>query len=248
MLLLLLSTHSAASDSLRPHGLQLARLPCPLPSPGVCSDSCPLSQWCHPNISSPAASFSSCLQYFPASGSFPMSWLFTSGGQSSGASASTSVLPMDPIFLFGCYCLSQRSSVDSQSYPGPEPMSEWLPVLGIHQAETFLWDPLWAWVGFSLLPDILPGQTGVSPDHLEAGSPHSSCWSQPKKDTETTPCRHGYHAMKPHRDSPLNSHGNSFLLSPVALKSLGVLPPTLCLTNLITSEMSLSWFASSAVT
>ena len=115
---------------------------------------------------------------------------------------------------------------------------EWLPVLGIHQAETFLWDPLWAWVGFSLLPDILPGQTGVSPDHSEAGTPHSSCWSQSKKDTETRPCHHGYHAMKPHGDSLLNSHGNSFLLSPVALKSLGVLLPTLCLTNLITSEMS----------
>ena len=94
----------------------------------------------------------------------------------------------------------------------------------------------------------LPGQTGVSPDYSEAGSPHSSCWSQSKKDTETRPCCHGYHAMKPHGDSPLNSHGNSFLLSPVALKSLGVLLPVLCLTNLITSEMSLSWFASSALT
>ena len=108
-----------------PHGLQHARLPCPSLSPGVCSDSCPLSQWCHSNIPSLAASFSFCLQYFPALGSFPMSWLFASGGQSSGASASTSVLPVDPIFLFWCYCLSQRSSVDSQCYPAPEPMRLW---------------------------------------------------------------------------------------------------------------------------
>ena len=69
------------------------RLPCPLPSPGACSNSCPLSQWCHSTISSSVIPFS-CLQSFPALGSFPLSWLFTSGGQSIGASASTSVLPM----------------------------------------------------------------------------------------------------------------------------------------------------------
>ena len=80
------------SDSLWSHGLQHARLPCPSLSPGVCSDSCPLSRWCHPTISSSVTAFS-CPQSFPASGSFPMSWLFTSGGQSIGASAS--VLPMD---------------------------------------------------------------------------------------------------------------------------------------------------------
>ena len=70
------------SDSLQPHGLQHARLPCPSQSPGVCSNSCPLNQWCHPTISSSAAPFSSCPQSFPASGSFPVSQLFTSGGQS----------------------------------------------------------------------------------------------------------------------------------------------------------------------
>ena len=76
------------SDSLQLQGLQHARLPCYSRFPGVCSKSCPLSRWCHPTISSSAACFSSCPQSFPASGSFPMSWLFTSGDQSIGASAS----------------------------------------------------------------------------------------------------------------------------------------------------------------
>ena len=78
------------SNSLQPHGLQHARLPCPSPSPGVYSDSCPLSQWCHPTISSSVIPISSCLQSFPASGSFPMSQLFASGGQSAAVSASAS--------------------------------------------------------------------------------------------------------------------------------------------------------------
>ena len=82
------------SDSFRPHESQHARPPCPSPTPGVHSDSRPLSQWCHPAISSSVVPFFSCLQSFPASGSFPMSQLFSSGGQSIGASASTSVLPM----------------------------------------------------------------------------------------------------------------------------------------------------------
>ena len=86
------SSHSVVSDSVWPHGLQQARLPCPSPSPRACSYSCPLSQWCHPTISSSGVPFSSCLQSFPASGSFPMSLLFTSGGQCIGASASASVL------------------------------------------------------------------------------------------------------------------------------------------------------------
>ena len=83
------------SDCLPPHGLQHARLCCPSPSPRVCSNSCLLSRWCHPTISSSVAPFSSCLQSFPASGSFPVSQLFASGGQSIGASASASVLPMN---------------------------------------------------------------------------------------------------------------------------------------------------------
>ena len=77
------------------HGLQHGRPPCPSPTPGVYSNSCPLSQWCHPTISSSVVPFSSCLQSFPASGSFQMSQLFASGGQSIGVSASASVLPMN---------------------------------------------------------------------------------------------------------------------------------------------------------
>ena len=80
---------------LRPHGLQQVRLLCPSLSPRVCSNSCPLSQWCYLTISSSVVPFSFCLQPFPASGSFPMSRLFTSGNQSIGASASASVLPMN---------------------------------------------------------------------------------------------------------------------------------------------------------
>ena len=78
-----------------PHGLQHARLSCPSPSPGVCSDSCPLSLWCYIPLSSSAASFSFCLQSFPASWSFPVNCFFASGGRSIGASASASVLPMN---------------------------------------------------------------------------------------------------------------------------------------------------------
>ena len=76
-------------------GLQHARLPCPSPTPGVYSNLCPLSRWCHPTISSSVVPFSSCLQSFPASGSFQVSHFFTSGGQSIGASVSTSFLPMN---------------------------------------------------------------------------------------------------------------------------------------------------------
>ena len=83
------------SDSLRPHEPQHARPPCPSPTPGVYSDSCPLSQWCHPTISSSVVPFSSCLQSFPASGSFQTSQFFTSGGQIIGVSTSASVLPVN---------------------------------------------------------------------------------------------------------------------------------------------------------
>ena len=86
---------SVMSNSLRPHESQHARPPCPSPSPGVYSHSCPLSWWCHPAISSSVIPFSSCPQSLPASGSFPMSQLFASGGQSIGVSASVSVLPMN---------------------------------------------------------------------------------------------------------------------------------------------------------
>ena len=95
---MLLFSCSVMSNSLWPHGLQHARLPCPSPSPGVCSNLCPLSQWLHPTISSSAVAFSFCHLSFPASGSFTMSWHFASGGQSIGASAS--VLPMNILCWF----------------------------------------------------------------------------------------------------------------------------------------------------
>ena len=86
---------SVMASSLWPHESQHARPPCPSPTPGVHPNPCPLSQWCRPTISSSVVPFSSCPQSFPASGSFPMSQLFTSGVQSIGVSASTSVLPMN---------------------------------------------------------------------------------------------------------------------------------------------------------
>jgi len=88
-------SHSVMSDSLRPHESQHARPPCPSPMPGIYSNSCPLSQWCHPAISSSAVPFSSCPQSFPASESFPMSQLFAWSGQSTGVSALASDLPMN---------------------------------------------------------------------------------------------------------------------------------------------------------
>jgi len=91
----LLFSCSVMSDSLQPQGLQHVRLLCPSPSPRACSNSCPLMRWCHPVISSSVVHFSSCLQSSPASGSFPMSQLFASGGQSSGDSDSAAVPPMN---------------------------------------------------------------------------------------------------------------------------------------------------------
>jgi len=88
-------SHSVVSNSLWPHEPQHARPPCPLPTPGIYPNPCPLSRWCHPTISSSVVPFPSCPQSFPASGSFQMSQLFSSGGQSIGVSASTSVLPMN---------------------------------------------------------------------------------------------------------------------------------------------------------
>ena len=109
----LLFSHSVVSDSLQPHGLQHTRLPCPSLSPGVCSNSCPLGWWCHPTISSSVTPFFFCPQSFPASGSFPMSQLFTSDGQSTGASASASVLSMNiqglfPLGLTGLIALQSK--------------------------------------------------------------------------------------------------------------------------------------------
>ena len=108
-------SHSVLSDSLRPHESQHTRPPCPSPTPGVYSNSCPSSRWCHLTISSSVVPFSSCPQSLPASGSFPMSQLFTSDGQSIGVSASASVLSMNtqnlsPLgWLVGSPCSTRES-------------------------------------------------------------------------------------------------------------------------------------------
>ena len=109
----------------RSHGLQHARPPCPSPTPGACSNSCPLSQWCHPTISSSVIPFSTCLQSFPGSGSFPMNQFFTSGGQSIGVLASWmneySILPMNIQDRFPLLVWLPCWSRDSQeSSPTPQ--------------------------------------------------------------------------------------------------------------------------------
>ena len=114
---------AVASNSLRPHELQHARLPCPPLSPNVCSNSCPLSQWCSLTRSSSGSHFSFCLQSFQASGSFPMSYLFMPSGQSTGASASASVLPMNiqgwfPLGLTGL--ISLQSKGHSRPFSAPQ--------------------------------------------------------------------------------------------------------------------------------
>ena len=101
------------SESLQPHGLQHTRFPCLSPSPRACSNSCPLSQWCHPTVSSSVIPFSSCLLSFPASGSFPVSQLFPSGVESIETSASVSVLQMNiqgwfPLGLTGLISLLSK--------------------------------------------------------------------------------------------------------------------------------------------
>ena len=115
-------SHSVVSDSLWPHRLQHTRLPCSSPTPGVYPNSCPLSRWCHPTISSSVIPFSSCPQSFPASGSFPMSQFFTSSGQSIGVSVSTSVLSMNiqdwfPLGWTGWSPCSPRDSQESSPTP-----------------------------------------------------------------------------------------------------------------------------------
>ena len=112
-------SYSVMSDSLQPHGLQHARLPCPSPTPGACSNSCPSCRWCHPTFSSSVIPFSP-LQSFPATGSFPVSQFFTSGGQRIRVSALASVLPVN-IQDFRIDWLHLCSPRDSQEYsPTPQ--------------------------------------------------------------------------------------------------------------------------------
>ena len=131
-------SHSVMFNSLRPHESQHARPPCPSPTPGVHSDSCPLSWWCHPTISFSVIPFSSYLQSFPASGSFPMNQFFASGGQSIGASASASVLPMNiqdwfTLELTGLITCSPRDS------PEPSPIPQFKSINSL--ALSFLYGP-----------------------------------------------------------------------------------------------------------
>ena len=119
------------SNSLWPHGLQHARPPCPSRTPGVYSNSCPLSQWYHPTIPTSVAPFS-CLQSFPASESFQISQFFTSGGQSIGVSASASVLPMNIRDWFPLGGL-----VGSPCSPGDSQESSPTPRASIHRCSTF---------------------------------------------------------------------------------------------------------------
>ena len=178
------------SDSLWPQGLQHARLSCPSLSPGVCSNSWPSSWWCHPTISSSVVPFSSCPQSFflsskdPASGSFPMSKIFTSGGQSTGATASVSVLPMNiqdwfPLGWTGLIYiyLSSRSSpwnigvsvqvLKAESVIGAACWCEtWLGV-GLRKPASLLWAPGIGfcrdfWAACSRLPSLVPGLQHLS--------------------------------------------------------------------------------------
>ena len=129
-------SRSVVSVSLRPCGLQHSRLPCPSPTPGAYSNSCPSCQWCHPTISYSVIPFSSCLQSFPASGSFPVSQFFTSSGQSIGVSASPSVLPMNiqdwfPLGWTGWISLQSKglsgvfnTTVQKHQFFGAQPSSQ----------------------------------------------------------------------------------------------------------------------------
>ena len=132
-LIMLLFSCSVVSDSLWPHGLQHTRLPCLPLSPSVCSNSCPLSRWCYPTVRFFVLPFPSCLQSFSASGSFPMSRLFASGGQSIAASASASVFPMNiqrwfPLWLTSFISRSKgllriflSTTIQKHQFFGPQP-------------------------------------------------------------------------------------------------------------------------------
>ena len=139
---------SVVSDSLQPHEPQHARPPCPSPTPRVHPNPCPLSWWCHPTISSSVIPFSSCPQSFPASGSFQMSQLFASGGQSIGVSASTSVFPMNiqdwifPLRWTGCISLLSKglSRVFSNTTVKSTILIHWLKIFGTNEVKIWFKD------------------------------------------------------------------------------------------------------------
>ena len=159
-------SHSVVSNSLRPHGLQHARFPCPSPTPKACSNSCPSTQWCHPIISSSVIPFSSCLQSFPASGSFQMSHLFASGSQSIGVSASASVLPINiqdwfPWLVWSPCSPVQFSSVAQSCPTHCNPMNHSTPGLSVHQQLPESTQTHVLWVGDA----IQPSHPLASPSH-----------------------------------------------------------------------------------
>ena len=141
------------SDSLQPHELQHARHPCPSPTRRVHPNSCPLSLWCHPIISSSVVPFSSCLQSFPASGSFQMSQFFALGGQSIGVSASTSVLPMNiqdwfPLRWTGWISLQSKglsSFFSNTTVQKHQFFSTQLSLESNSHIHTWLLEKLWLW-------------------------------------------------------------------------------------------------------
>ena len=142
------------SDSLWPHELQHTRPPCPSPSPGVYTNSCPLSWWCHLTILSSVVPFSSCLQSFPASGSFQMSQLFPSGGQNTGVSALTSVLPMNtqdwsPLGWTGFISLQYKGLSRVFSNTTVKKLQFFGAKLGITDLMTWIWvnSRSWWWTG-----------------------------------------------------------------------------------------------------
>ena len=137
--------HLVPSNSLWPHGLQHSRLPCPSPSPGACSNSYPLSQWCHPTVSSSVVPFFSCPQSFPASGSFPMSWLFISGGKTTGASASASVLLVNKQSWFPLGLTGLISLLSSDLIKAWNPQASNSTSLPHHSVTTALVFPLVFW-------------------------------------------------------------------------------------------------------
>ena len=131
-------SRSVVSDSLRPHESQYTRPPCPSPTPRVYSNPCPSSWWCHPTISSSVVPFSSCPQFIPASGSFPMSQLFASGGQSTGVSTSASDLPMNtqdwsPLGRTGWISLQSK---------GPSDWGHWNSEQ-VSEPEIHIYEPSW---------------------------------------------------------------------------------------------------------
>ena len=173
---------SVVSDSWRPHESQHPRPPCPSPTPGVHSDSYPLNQWCHPAISSSVVPFSSCPQSFSASGSFQMSQLFTSGGQSIGVLASTSVPPMNtqdwfPLGWTGWISLQSKGLSKVFSWRLSTLMNHTdtssPTVYSLHWGSLLVFYSLWVWQFSDMYP---PLQSHTEQFHYTENPLHSAYW------------------------------------------------------------------------